>query len=138
YITPLSPLFQMFLVNSLVISPLSSYFICNTVVICLACATKYQPSRAGAEGVVTRKGKKVTLQGLKLPQAREVAAPRALPKLLGDLGGLNGDVTSVTRNNDEFTARHVSGEVFEGKAEPSEITIEQDGKSNSYDSADSE
>jgi hypothetical protein len=95
--------------------------------------------------VVMRKGKKETLKGLKLPEAKAAAlsAPFAgnLPRRLG---GLKGGTTAVTRNNDEFTAKHVSGgvtfvvkgKVSDAKAEPSEITIEADGKTNTYASVD--
>jgi hypothetical protein len=98
--------------------------------------------------VVMRKGKKETLKGLKLPEAKAAALPAPLPlnlpRGLGGLAGLKNGTTAVTRNNDEFTARHeaggvtcvVKGKVNEGKAEPSEITIEEDGKTTSYASVD--
>jgi membrane-associated protease RseP (regulator of RpoE activity) len=96
------------------------------------------------EVVVMRKGKKETLKGLKLPEAaRAVPAPRPkllpnLPRLPGGLGLLGG-VTTVARNNDEFTTKHVAdgvtfvvkGTIDQGKAEASEITID-DGKASTY------
>jgi len=106
------------------------------------------------EVVVLRKGKKETVKDLTLPVAKAVAAepemPRAIPGLrgrrlllpnLGDLGGA-GDLTSVTRNNDEFTVRNRSGDVTitvkgtvdEGKSKVSEVTIASDGKTKTYDS----
>ena len=97
------------------------------------------------DAVVMRKGKKETLKGLKLPQAKAAAQPAPLRLgRPGVFGGLKNGMTAVTRNNDEFTAKHsaggvtsvVKGTASDGKATPSEITIEADGKSSSYASVE--
>jgi hypothetical protein len=103
------------------------------------------------DAVVMRKGKKETIKGLKLPEAKAVKPqpglfPGGFPRLPGGLGGgeVKGGTTSVTRTNDDFTTTHkadgvsftIKGKVNQGKAEPSEIVIESDGKSNTYAAVD--
>jgi len=110
-----------------------------------------EPNRK-VEVVVMRKGKKETIKELTLPEAKEVARPGAneapVPAfpgarlMLPNLGGAAGK-TTITRNNDEFTARNRSGDVTltvkgtveDGKARVSEVTVEADGKKKTYDGA---
>ncbi len=106
--------------------------------------------------VVMRKGKKETIKGLSLPEAK-VAAPAApafpaFPALpgrmiqgvgIGGIGGLNGS-TSISRVNDEFTANHnsdgvkisVKGKIDQGKPQVSEVKIKSNGQSKTYASVD--
>jgi hypothetical protein len=59
-------------------------------------------------------------------------------------GGAGGVVTTVFRNNDRFTARHqegnliitLTGTVSDGKAKTSQITVQDAGVSNKYESVD--
>jgi hypothetical protein len=115
------------------------------------------------DAVVMRKGRKETVKGLSLPEAKKatVEAPPAapavpdLPRLFGGrmqmpelrgfggFGGLGGS-TSVSRGNDEFTVKHsaggmqmtVKGTVAQGKPVVSAVTIQIDGKTHTYDSLD--
>jgi hypothetical protein len=107
--------------------------------------------------VVLRKGKKETIKGLSLPEAK-AAAPAlpafpafpAFPALpgrmiqgIGGIGGLNGS-TTISRVNDEFTANHnsdgvkisVKGKIDQGKPQVSEVKIESNGQSKTYSSVD--
>jgi membrane-associated protease RseP (regulator of RpoE activity) len=105
--------------------------------------------------VVLRKGKKETIKGLKLPEAKAAAAP-ALPnfpnpprppRLPALPGGPNvkSDSISITRNNDRFVTEQrkggvtikVTGKVADGKAEVSEVKVD-DGKGQvkTYESLD--
>jgi hypothetical protein len=110
------------------------------------------------DAVVMRKGRKENVKGLSLPEAKAVAQvpnfpgmpllprvdvpPLALPGLRG-LAGLNGN-TNISRVNDEFTAKHSSGDVKitvkgkidQGKAKASEITVESNGQSKTYESVE--
>lgn len=104
--------------------------------------------------VVLRKGKKETIKGLTLPEVKAVTRP-ALPGLPGQLGGVfapgglagvaRGGMTSITRNNDQFTARHQEGEttisitgtIDQGKAKADEIVIDEGkGQKATYTSLD--
>jgi hypothetical protein len=106
------------------------------------------------DAVVMRKGKKETIKGLTLPEAKVPAPPAiGLPGRPGvfqpgglkppAFGGLPGS-TTVNRVNDEFTATHkdngvritVKGKTAEGKPVVSEVAIESDGKTKTYDSLD--
>jgi membrane-associated protease RseP (regulator of RpoE activity) len=106
--------------------------------------------------VVLRKGKKETIKGLSLPEvkAEAPAAPAAprVPRFPGRLGGRNflpniGNLagsTSYSRVNDDFTATNttdgvkitVKGKIDQGKSKVSEVTIDSDGKTKTYDSVD--
>ncbi|MFO0840849.1 MAG: M56 family metallopeptidase [Gemmataceae bacterium] len=116
------------------------------------------------DAVVLRKGKRETVKGLTLPEPKAVTnlAPLAntLPRLgggqgfggnFGRLGAINafggrgGAMTSVVRNNDDFTATQkegeltikVKGKVDGGKAKVSEVVVDEgNGQSNTYDSLD--
>lgn len=93
------------------------------------------------EAVVLRKGQKETLKGLTLPEARQNprrSLPRNQPgaalvpafKAVGEAMG-----TSISRNGDQFTARHrdgattisVTGRIVNRKSQVSEIRIDADG-----------
>jgi hypothetical protein len=106
--------------------------------------------------VVLRKGKKETIKGLSLPEAKAVAEAPApfpafpalpqgrmvLPRIAG-MGALGGS-TSILRNNDEFTAKNhtpdvtitVKGKIDQGKAQVSEVQIESNGQTKTYASVD--
>ncbi len=112
--------------------------------------------------VVMRKGKKETIKGLSLPEAKAVAqeppafpeipAMPALPAFGGGLRGFRGfgDSWRAGRqhqhlaSNDNFTAKHESGDVKitlkgkidDGKAKVSEVQIEINGKTTKYESVD--
>jgi hypothetical protein len=108
------------------------------------------------DAVVMRKGKKETIKGLSLPEAKAVAqGPPLFPGLQGQLpravdlpgigafAGLGGN-TSISRVNDDFTVKHslddvkftVTGKIDQGKAKVSEVKIEANGQSKTYDSVD--
>jgi membrane-associated protease RseP (regulator of RpoE activity) len=112
--------------------------------------------------VVLRKGKKETLKGLSLPEARAARRGRdwAVFPPAGDVvvpgfrfpegvgafvaPGGRGVMTTTFRNNDRFTTRHqegslvitVTGKVSDGKAKAGEITVQDGGKSEKYTSVD--
>lgn len=107
------------------------------------------------DAVVLRKGQKETIKGLTLPERKvspepdEPAAPAPLPGVRGGLFGGGGPLgrggmTSISRSNDEFTARHRAGEVSytvkgtiaQGKAKVSEVVIDTNGQKATYDSLD--
>jgi hypothetical protein len=113
---------------------------------------------APVDAVVMRKGKKETVKGLTLPEAKPAVAPRfrilgpgGLPGLPGGgAGGLpgfpggDGKHISIVRKNDDFTATQkeggvtlkVTGSLSDGKAKVSEIQVEDGGKTEKYDSLD--
>jgi membrane-associated protease RseP (regulator of RpoE activity) len=93
------------------------------------------------EAVVLRKGRKETIKGLSLPEAKAVVKEAPNPGFGGVLGGggfgLGGNGTSFTRTNDQFTINHregdlkliIKGPVTGGTAKVDSITIEdKDGK----------
>ncbi len=108
------------------------------------------------DAVVMRKSKKETIKGLKLPRATEQPNknnpfrleffPPAGGLNLNGLNGFNGlaNSVSITRNNDSFTMKaregevrfSIQGKIEDGKPVPTEITVEDGGKSKSYDSVD--
>jgi serine protease Do len=105
-------------------------------------------SNKEVEAVVMRKGKKETVKGLTLPEAKALPRPRLFPGVLPGLPGariapgVKGESTSVTRQKD-FTTKHrrgvnyvIKGKINQGKAFVSDITIESGGQTNSYDSVD--
>jgi hypothetical protein len=105
-------------------------------------------ANTAVDAVVLRKGKKETLKGLKLPEAKktDALAPfelpginlRRLPGLRGGLG--NGATTTMTRDNDRFTVRHkqgdvsmsLTGKIEDGKAVPESIEVTDNGKTEKY------
>jgi beta-lactamase regulating signal transducer with metallopeptidase domain len=124
------------------------------------------------DAVVLRKGKKETVKGLTLPEAKPATAfggfggfpgrqgqggafgfggagggfggPGGFGGGLGGQGG-KGAVTSISRNNDEFTASHKEGDLAitikgtfdQGKAKVSEVVIDEGkGQKQTYDSLD--
>src|SRR5262249_20258315 len=101
------------------------------------------------DAVVLRKGKKETIKGLKLAQASAARPANPglpnLPRFGGRLVLPNfgaGKTISLSRSNDQFTATQrdgnrtitIKGKIVQGKAEASEITIQDGGQSNTYDS----
>jgi len=107
------------------------------------------------DAVVLRKGKKETIKGLSLPEAKEIKRRGelginflpALPNFPGNfIKGQNGNgvMTSTFRTNDRFTTRHqegnlvitVTGKVDQGKSTVSEINVQDGGVSNKFDSVD--
>lgn len=110
------------------------------------------------DAVVLRKGKKETVKGLKLPEAKAVAANPlgdfpALPNFpkfegFGNFENLlppaagNADSTVVTRNNDQFTVTRksgkssvtVKGKIDQGKAKVENVTIDDGNGKKTYDS----
>lgn len=105
------------------------------------------------DAVVLRKGKKETIKGLTLPEVKTQVqglgragfpgfpAPQALR--LGGIGLVGS--TSISRNNDDFTAKNTSGNVtitlkgkiVQGKAVVSEVKIDEgQGKAKTYESLD--
>jgi len=103
------------------------------------------------DAVVLRKGKRETVKGLKLADVK-VEKPGRLPGLLpgfpalpglGQPGlGLKG--TTIARSGDQFTTTHTDGDVkitlkgtaSKGKAEVSEVKIEEKGKETTYEGVD--
>jgi len=90
------------------------------------------------EAVVLRKGKKETVKGLALPEAR-VPAPFGVPFGAGAGVGTN---LSVVRNNDRFTTTlteggseyRLTGSVNAGVANLEEAAITENGATTKYDS----
>jgi hypothetical protein len=82
--------------------------------------------------VVLRKGKKETIKGLTLPEARAIPAPPV------------HSTTTLSRNGDQFNVRHnegplsitISGKVDDGKAVPAEIVVQDGFDRNRYPSID--
>jgi hypothetical protein len=111
---------------------------------------------ARVEAVVLRKGKRETIKGLALPEAKnvqpEVPGLRfQFPGVLPPMGGLqlpqggfggagNGVALSVSRNGDRFTVRRQEGgeviSVSGQGAQVTEVVVEDNGQRNVYDSLD--
>lgn len=108
------------------------------------------------DAVVMRKTRKETIKGLSLPKVPEVQQQPGFnfqfPNVpfgngrrngRGNFGG-GGGSTSIHRSNDAFTARNQQGEVAvtitgkmtDGKAEVSEIQVQDGGKTIAYKSVD--
>ena len=115
-------------------------------------------AKTPVDAVVMRKGKKETLKGLALPEARAAAPaerPAPFPAFpggrlmapafggLGGFGALDGS-TSISRTNDAFTVKNstgdatitVKGKVEAGKPQVSEVTIKSNDKTKTYDNLD--
>jgi serine protease Do len=106
------------------------------------------------DAVVLRKGRKETVKGLSLPEAKPavrrrpgglVPFPNVFPGLPGAGAGLPGGVSITTaRNNNEFTTTRqdgnqrivVKGEIVAGSPTIAQVTIAEDGQTNTYDSVD--
>ncbi len=117
--------------------------------------------------VVLRKGRKETIKGLSLPEAKAAVPalnaplfnpvnplnPAPVPilppnfpnvNLAPGAGGGNSATTTTARTNDQFTTRSqegnltimLIGKVENGKAKVSQISIQDGGESNTYDSLD--
>lgn len=108
-------------------------------------------ANTAVDAVVLRKGKKETVKGLSLPEAKPVMNFQPGGQGLGRLGAVNalgggrGGMTSVVRHNDDFTTKHkeggvtitIKGKVDAGKAKVSEVTIDDgSGQPSTYDSLD--
>jgi beta-lactamase regulating signal transducer with metallopeptidase domain len=122
-----------------------------------------KPDQA-VDAVVMRKTKKETIKGLKLPKMDEQPAGKlrkGIPLNLeinpfqggfGGLGAFNGNLNggpgvtgiTLTRTNDSFTVRSqdagvtlsISGKVNAGKAETTEISVQEGDKTTNYQSVD--
>jgi len=108
------------------------------------------------DAVVLRKGKKETLKGLKLPEAKAAAPAEPLPEFpdfrrlegfegFGDLlPPASGDRTTISRNGDQFTAtrkhgKHtltVSGKVEQGRAHVERVTVDDGDGKKTYEGMD--
>jgi membrane-associated protease RseP (regulator of RpoE activity) len=110
------------------------------------------------DAVVLRKGKKETVKGLKLPEAKAAATPaEPLPEFpdfrrfegfegFRDLlpPAATGDRTTITRNGDQFTAtrkegKHtltVTGKVEQGKAHVERVTVDDGDGKKTYEGMD--
>jgi len=128
--------------------------------------TDFRKALAGIEAnksidaVVLRKGKKETIKGLTLPEAKAVASGPLddlpafpnFPRFEG-FGGFDdlfppsagkGDATTITRNNDQFTVTRkegktsvsVKGKIDQGKARVESVTIDDGNGKKTYDSLD--
>jgi len=119
---------------------------------------------ANVDAVILRKGRKETVKGLTLPEAKPVTEARRFPilprlnqgfpglpleldvngRVHGKIGAPAGSQISVVRTNDNFTAKErdgdrlitVTGKVADGKATVNEITIKDGSETNRYDSMD--
>jgi membrane-associated protease RseP (regulator of RpoE activity) len=116
----------------------------------VAKAEAKKPTKA----VVMRKGRKTTLEGLTLPEAKpaERAELPALPdfrfpedfRRLLPVGVGDGNVTTLTRHDDAFTATQkdargtvsVRGKVADGKASVEKVTVDDGDQKKSYESVD--
>jgi len=110
------------------------------------------------DAVVLRKGKRETIKGLKLPEAKASATPHDdspalpnFPRLEGfDFDNLipraapDADLTTITRNDDQFTVTRkegkrsvsVKGMVEKGKAKVQSVTIDDGSARKTYESLD--
>jgi hypothetical protein len=112
------------------------------------------------DALVLRKGRKETLKGLKLPEAKAVERPNlqgadGFPGLPGadGLPGLPGNIfpnlnnratVTIHRNNDQFNAREhngnvtitASGTLADGKATLKELRVKDGGETKTYESLD--
>jgi hypothetical protein len=106
------------------------------------------------EAVVMRKGRKETIKGLSLPEAKEaprVAAPdvRGVPGFRPRLPVVPrfaalGGTTTFSRVNDDFTVANqngddkvtVKGKIEQGKPQVATITVETGGQAKTYESLD--
>ncbi len=108
--------------------------------------------------VVMRKGKRETVKGLTLPEAKDVKpafpvlnfpvgpVPLQLPAfpVLPLAPGVTGVMTTTFRNGDRFTTRHqegtlvitVTGTLADGKAKVGEIQVQDGAASHKYDGPD--
>lgn len=111
-----------------------------------------QDHRAGAECefIVVRRGKQETIRGVVLPDLAggpgdrfwTIRAPRAPLPLPAPPGG--GVMTTTFRNEDRFTTRHqegslvitVTGKIADGKAQATEITVQDGAVVNRYERVD--
>jgi len=101
------------------------------------------------DALVLRKGRKETVKGLKLPEAKAVERP-ALPEA-GGLPGLPGALfpnlnnramVTIRRNNDQFNAREQDGNVTitatgtlaDGKATLKELRVKEGAETKTYES----
>lgn len=99
---------------------------------------------AATDAVVLRKGKKETVKGLTLPEARAAGRGFGQGGALAPLARRGGDSISLSRNNDSFTAAQtrggvslaVKGKIVEGKAVPSEISLDDGTGKKTYDSVE--
>jgi membrane-associated protease RseP (regulator of RpoE activity) len=111
-------------------------------------------ANAAVDVVVMRKGRKETIKGLSLPEAKVTAAAPAPganafagggPGLVlgfNNVGG--GGSTSISRSNDAFSASNstggvsvkVKGKVEGGKPQVSEVTVTANGTTKTYASLD--
>jgi membrane-associated protease RseP (regulator of RpoE activity) len=103
------------------------------------------------KAVVMRKGRKQTLEGLTLPEAKpaeraelpDFRFPEDFRRLL-PVGVGNGNVTTLTRHDDTFTATQkdargtvtVRGKVADGKASVEKVTVDDGDQKKTYDSVD--
>jgi hypothetical protein len=108
------------------------------------------------DALVLRKGRKETLKGLKLPEAKAVERP-ALPEANGFPGlpgadglpglfpNLNNRATvTIRRNNDQFNAREhdrnvtitATGTLADGKATLKELRVKDGAETKTYESLD--
>jgi beta-lactamase regulating signal transducer with metallopeptidase domain len=103
------------------------------------------------DAVVLRKGKKETVKGLTLSDAKQPARPgaridnvRPLPMRILRGGAGAGSATTITRTNDQFRAEQqdngltieVAGKLVLGKAQVDEIQITEDGSKTKYETLD--
>ncbi len=106
------------------------------------------------DALVLRKGRKETLKGLKLPEAKAVERPEVpglrgadgLPGLPGALFPNRNDRAMVTirRSSDQFTAREqdgnvtltATGTIADGKATLKELRVKDGAESKTYESLD--
>src|SRR5690606_37864903 len=117
-----------------------------------------KPDQA-VDAVVLRKGKKETVKGLKLPEAKEdpfgppafrfnfpnfPAPGAALPGNFPGVPGGKNVVVSTVRTGDSFTTKYqegdlqieLKGKVEQGKSSVESISIDDNGAKSTYDSVD--
>jgi hypothetical protein len=118
-------------------------------------------ANTAVDAVVLRKGKKETVKGLTLPEAKaalpgnnqfEFFTPRGkaggnfefFPGGVVEGRGGKGPVTTTMLNNDRFTSRYqdgdltitVTGKIEDGKPKVGEVQVKDGGKSEKYESVD--